>query len=129
LADDGNYVLAIRDIPNGTYTVEGVSAAGKYSNEFIISRESDSDVIMLIAPNPAIFEIYVYFNSLQPLEITAFNIYDTLGREVKTFNNALALFQEDGNYLLPIAELPAGSYIVEGVTASGKYQKTVIIEN
>lgn len=129
LADDGNYVLAIRDIPNGTYIAEGVSAEGKYSNEFIISRESDSDVIMLIAPNPAIFEIYVYFNSLQPLEITAFNIYDTLGREVKTFNNALALFQEDGNYLLPIAELPAGSYIVEGVTASGEYQKTVIIEN
>lgn len=126
---EGNYVLTVSDIPVGTYTLEGISTTGNYSNEIIIARETVSEVIMLVAPNPAIFEIYVYFNSSGPLDISKLNIYDALGRVVKTFNNPLAVLADDGNYVLPIAEIPAGSYIVEGVSASGNYQKTVIIEN
>jgi hypothetical protein len=83
---------------------------------------------MLIAPNPATFVFYVYFYSPNPMNVTTINIYDTMGRLVKTFANPSNYLVEGNNYRLLVNDLPSGYYFIEGVTTIGSFQKQVIIE-
>ncbi|MDO1511875.1 Ig-like domain-containing protein [Maribacter confluentis] len=112
-------------LSQGEITITAITADGDYEATSTITVEP---IIMLIAPNPATFVIYVYFYSPNPMEISTINIYDAMGRLVKTFNDPEATLVEGNNYRLLVEELPSGYYFVEGVTSLGNYQKQIVIE-
>jgi hypothetical protein len=118
---------------NDNGKVTGVSAG-----EVIISASSTdgdltatviinvTDIIMLVAPNPTTYVLYVYFYYPDSIEITTINIYDNMGRLVKTFRDPSIVLVEDENYRLLVDDLPSGIYFIEGVTSQGNQQKQVI---
>lgn len=120
--DTEGYVTAVSQ---GEAIITATTADGNFQSTSTITVEN---IIMLIAPNPATFVLYVYFYSPNPMDITTINIYDSLGRLVKTFNDPASTLVEGNNYRLLVDELPSGYYFVEGVTTLGNHQKQVVIE-
>ncbi|APQ16448.1 Ig-like domain-containing protein [Maribacter hydrothermalis] len=112
-------------VSTGEVLITATTVDGNYEDTATISVDS---IIMLIAPNPATFVFYVYFYSPNPMNVTTINIYDTMGRLVKTFANPSNYLVEGNNYRLLVNDLPSGYYFIEGITTIGSFQKQVIIE-
>ncbi|WP_405383482.1 Ig-like domain-containing protein [Maribacter sp. LLG6340-A2] len=112
-------------LSQGEVIITAITSDGNYEATSTITV---TPIIMLIAPNPATFVIYVYFYSPNPMEISAIHIYDAMGRLVKSFNDPAATLVEGNNYRLLVEELPSGYYFVEGITTLGNYQKQIVIE-
>lgn len=120
---------------NSSGTVSGISqgeviitATTQDGNFEATATITVDDIIMLIAPNPATYVFYVYFYSPNPMDVTTLNIYDSMGRLVKSFGNPSSILVEGNNYRLLVDDLPSGYYFIEGVTTIGNFQKQVIIE-
>tara|TARA_R110002051_G_scaffold55112_2_gene102924 strand:+ start:17403 stop:20720 length:3318 start_codon:yes stop_codon:yes gene_type:complete len=116
---------SVTAVAPGEVLITATTLDGNYEDTATISVDS---IIMLIAPNPATFVFYVYFYSPNPMNVTTINIYDTMGRLVKTFANPSNYLVEGNNYRLLVNDLPSGYYFIEGVTTIGSFQKQVIIE-
>lgn len=115
----------VTGVSEGEAVITATTNDGNYTASATITV---TEVTMLIAPNPATFVFYVYFSSTEPLTILTINIYDSLGRLVKTFSDPNSVLVDGENYRLLVDELPSGNYFIEGVTTTGNYQKQAVIE-
>ena len=113
----------VTGVSKGEVIITASSVDGDYTATVIINV---TDIVMLVAPNPATYVFYVYFYYPDSIEITTINIYDNMGRLVKTFSDPSVVLVEDENYRLLVDDLPTGIYFIEGVTSQGTQQKQVI---
>ena len=118
-------MLNITAIADGEVVITASTKSGDFTATATVIV---SDVVMLIAPNPSSFVFYVYFYFPSPIIIAEINIYDAMGRLVKTFSDPASVLVEDDNYRLLADELPAGLYFIEGITSKGNYRKQAVKE-
>ncbi|WP_419212160.1 Ig-like domain-containing protein [Maribacter sp. X9] len=115
----------VTGVSEGSATVTVTTVDGNISATATIIV---TDIVMLIAPNPATSVLYLYFYSPEPMDVNKINIYDNMGRFIKAFNDPTAILLDDNLYGLSVDGLSSGIYFIEGETSDGNHKKQAIIK-
>lgn len=80
---------------------------------------------MHVYPNPVISQTNIQFEN--KVSVTTIYLYDVLGRLIQS--NASAELSSDGNYVLNLHAIPAGTYYIKAQDEKGRsYQKQIVIQ-
>lgn len=111
---------------NGFYYVIHTSDAGcvsAASNSVLIAASVNDAVLggLSIYPNPMMDQVTLSWTDAQAT-VTEVRLYDAVGRLVRE----MAPSAGGSSVTLSVTDLPAGGYILEGITSKGTFRKTVL---